>query len=133
MGDRASTNGHGNDSDVDDTSDGYAHSETDARSKFSRTSVGRVEEMFEMEDLKKSSGYSRHVDVASPHDEDDEGSEKESSAVDSNSVDQSFSLYTPDEEKSVIKTFDRRVVLFIALLYMLSFLDRSSKHLSPFN
>ena len=39
---------------------------------------------------------------------------------------QSFMLYTPDEERSVVKKFDRRLVLFIAALYMLSFLDRSS-------
>lgn len=89
-----------------------------------------MEETFEMEDLMKVSGYSRHVDAASLFDMDDEGSEKESIAVDrsdSNSIDQTFTLYTPDEERSVIKTFDRRIVLFIALLYMLSFLDRSSK------
>ena len=40
---------------------------------------------------------------------------------------QSFMLYTADEERSVIKKFDRRLVLFIAFLYMLSFLDRSSR------
>ncbi|MCJ1266741.1 hypothetical protein MMC22_006626 [Lobaria immixta] len=127
--DRGATNQHGNDSDVEDTSDAYAHSETDVRSKSSRTSVGRAEEMFEMEDLTKSSGYPRHSDVTSLYDVDDEGSEKENSAVDrrdNNSVDQNFTLYTPDEEQSVIKTFDRRIVLFIALLYMLSFLDRSN-------
>lgn len=39
---------------------------------------------------------------------------------------QSFMLYTPDEERSVIRKFDRKLVLFVALLYMLSFLDRSS-------
>lgn len=44
----------------------------------------------------------------------------------SNETEQSFMLYTPDEERSVIRKFDRRLVLFIALLYMLSFLDRSS-------
>ena len=44
----------------------------------------------------------------------------------SSSTVQSFMLYTPDEERSVIKKFDRRLVLFVALLYMLSFLDRSS-------
>lgn len=93
-------------------------------------SVGRVGEMLEMEDLTRSSGYSPHVDTASLYDVDDEGSEKESFVIDrrdSNSVDPSFTLYTPDEERLVIKTFDRRIVLFIALLYMLSFLDRSSK------
>ena len=46
----------------------------------------------------------------------------------SNETEQSFMLYTPDEERSVIKKFDRHLVLFIALLYMLSFLDRSSMH-----
>jgi hypothetical protein len=35
--------------------------------------------------------------------------------------------YTSDEEKSVRRKFDRRLVLFVAFLYMLSFLDRSSK------
>jgi hypothetical protein len=39
----------------------------------------------------------------------------------------SFQLYTPDEEKAVVRKFDRRLVVFVALLYMLSFLDRSSK------
>lgn len=38
----------------------------------------------------------------------------------------SFQLYTPDEEQAVVRKFDRRLVLFVALLYMLSFLDRSS-------
>ena len=41
----------------------------------------------------------------------------------------SFQLYTPDEERAVVRKFDRKLVLFVALLYMLSFLDRSS--LSP--
>ncbi|KAI4134436.1 MAG: hypothetical protein LQ341_006023 [Variospora aurantia] len=35
-------------------------------------------------------------------------------------------LYTSDEEQAVLKKFDRRLVLFIALLYMLGFLDRSN-------
>ena len=39
---------------------------------------------------------------------------------------QSFELYTPDEEKAVVRQFDKRLVLFMALLYMLSFLDRSN-------
>jgi MFS transporter, ACS family, DAL5 transporter family protein len=44
---------------------------------------------------------------------------------------QSYQLYTPDEERAVIRKFDRRLVLFVALLYMLSFLDRSSNDPSP--
>lgn len=34
--------------------------------------------------------------------------------------------YTPEEESQVVKRFDRRLVPFLALLYLLSFLDRSS-------
>ena len=34
--------------------------------------------------------------------------------------------YTQDEEKEIVKIFDRRLVPFLALLYLLSFLDRSS-------
>ena len=41
----------------------------------------------------------------------------------------SFMLYTPDEERAVVKRLDIRLVLFVALLYMLSFLDRSSMHI----
>ncbi|KAH8728708.1 SacI homology domain-containing protein [Phaeosphaeriaceae sp. PMI808] len=38
----------------------------------------------------------------------------------------SYELYTPDEEKAVLKKLDRRLVSFMALLYCLSFLDRSN-------
>uniref|UniRef100_L2FEH8 Major facilitator superfamily transporter n=1 Tax=Colletotrichum fructicola (strain Nara gc5) TaxID=1213859 RepID=L2FEH8_COLFN len=44
----------------------------------------------------------------------------------SDSTVSSFQLYTPDEECAVVRKFDRRVVLFVALLFMLSFLDRSN-------
>ena len=44
----------------------------------------------------------------------------------SNSTVHSYMLYTPDEERRVIRKFDRKLVLFLAFLYMLSFLDRSS-------
>ena len=40
---------------------------------------------------------------------------------------QSYELYTPDEDRTVLKKLDRRLVAFMALLYMLSFLDRSSE------
>ncbi|KAI9800294.1 MAG: hypothetical protein M1833_003408 [Piccolia ochrophora] len=39
---------------------------------------------------------------------------------------QSYMLYTPDEESAVVRRFDRRVVLLMGFLYMLSFLDRSN-------
>ena len=35
-------------------------------------------------------------------------------------------LYSPIEERAVVRKLDRRLVLFVAILYMLSFLDRSS-------
>ena len=37
-----------------------------------------------------------------------------------------FKSYTPDEERKVVKKLDQHLVLFLAMLYMLSFLDRSS-------
>lgn len=45
------------------------------------------------------------------------------------STTQSYQLYTPDEERAIVRKFDRRLVLFVAFLYMLSFLDRSSMFL----
>ncbi|KAF1942983.1 MFS general substrate transporter [Clathrospora elynae] len=44
----------------------------------------------------------------------------------SNDSAQSYELYTPDEDRAVLKKLDRRLVAFMALLYMLSFLDRSN-------
>lgn len=38
----------------------------------------------------------------------------------------SFELYTPDEERRVLRKLDTRLVIFVALLYMMSFLDRSN-------
>lgn len=40
---------------------------------------------------------------------------------------ENFELFTTDEAKAVVRKLDRRLVLFLAFLYMLSFLDRSSK------
>ena len=37
--------------------------------------------------------------------------------------------YTDEEERVIVRKFDRKLVLFMALLYMLSFLDRSSQSL----
>ena len=59
-------------------------------------------------------------------DEDDEDDTPFRARRGSASTTQSFMLYTPDEERAVIKKFDRKLVSFVSLLYMLSFLDRSS-------
>ncbi|KAL9085844.1 MAG: hypothetical protein Q9159_004509 [Coniocarpon cinnabarinum] len=42
----------------------------------------------------------------------------------------SFELYTPDEERRIIRKLDRRVVTFMSFLYLLSFLDRYN-YLTP--
>lgn len=39
--------------------------------------------------------------------------------------------YEDEEEKAVVKKFDRRLTLLLAFLYLLSFLDRSSMHKIP--
>ncbi|KAM3533275.1 hypothetical protein MY4038_003395 [Beauveria bassiana] len=44
----------------------------------------------------------------------------------SNSTAASYSLYTPDEEATVRRKFDRKLVLFLSLLFLLSFVDRSN-------
>ena len=40
-------------------------------------------------------------------------------------------FYTAEEERTVVHQLDRKLVLFLAFLYMLSFLDRSSLYI-PF-
>lgn len=62
----------------------------------------------------KSMGAQKHLDGAVGR-----GASSGSSAA-------SFQLYTPDEEIAVRRKFDRKLVLFVALLFMLSFVDRSS-------
>jgi hypothetical protein len=63
----------------------------------------------------------------------DEGEEEEDddtlSSARRASIDsaQSYELYTPDEDRLVLKKLDRKLVAFMALLYCLSFLDRSSE------
>ncbi|KAJ4990297.1 major facilitator superfamily transporter [Stagonosporopsis vannaccii] len=57
-------------------------------------------------------------------DEDEEG-ERSARRLSFDSV-QSYELYTPDEDKTVLRKLDRRLVGFMALLYCLSFLDRTN-------
>lgn len=44
---------------------------------------------------------------------------------------QSFELYTPDEERAVRRKLDTHLVIFVSVLYLLSFLDRSNVCLNP--
>lgn len=55
------------------------------------------------------------------YDDDDDGHRDNDDGEDDEDV-----AYTPEEERAVVRKFDRRLVLFVALLYLLSFLDRSS-------
>lgn len=95
---------------------------------------GDSEEDFELKDLSRSQNDTRQIKIG-----DDQGPEEWASDDEkyggfpqnrrlSASTVQSFMLYTPDEERAVIKKFDRRLILLLALLYMLSFLDRSSRY-----
>lgn len=95
---------------------------------------------FEMEEMGESYKMRRpRAERSTGGDRDDEDDEEEEEGEDeaekygrrrrratSISTVQSFQLYTPDEERAVVRKFDRKLVLFVALLYMLSFLDRSS-------
>jgi hypothetical protein len=65
-----------------------------------------------------------HSVPASPLDSDDGDDNARRLSFDSV---QSYELYTPDEDKTVLRKLDRRLVGFMALLYCLSFLDRTSE------
>lgn len=86
--------------------EGYEMKELGARKKANRTqAVGGGEVEFDSEDedgIWVDRTHSRRTSI------------------------QSFELYTPDEERGVRRKLDTHLVLFTALLYMLSFLDRSN-------
>lgn len=84
---------------------------------------------YEMDDLNKRGGETRPAITSGGSGSDDEEhldeEEKRIMSRRRGSV-QSFELYTPDEERAVRRKLDRCLVLFVAFLYMLSFLDRSN-------
>lgn len=88
-------------------------------SRFSQADNEFCSQAVEMEDLSSSIAGSLSLDS------DSIGHDKAKGCKRNEPID-SYKLYTRNEEITVLKTFDRRLVLFIALLYMLSFLDRSS-------
>ncbi len=96
-----------------------------AKKPLSRRRGGADDEVIELLTLKN--GRRPRADAGGGKDEDEEEDtdESESDEDDSSSL-ASFQLYTPDEERAVVRKLDRRLVVFVALLYMLSFLDRSS-------
>ena len=89
-----------------------------------------AQEGYELEDLNPGNGPNDQpkadLDVEDSDSEDGDKLQFRRAHRDSASTTQSFMLYTPHEERTVRRKFDRRLVLFVAFLYMLSFLDRSS-------
>lgn len=79
----------------------------------------------EMEPLQESFTDSNYAERKTSVESDSEGSGEATTYTSPEPV-EACMLYTQAEEAAVIRLFDRRLVLFIALLYMLSFLDRSS-------
>lgn len=89
---------------------------------------------FELKNLTHSPNSSKYLrPTFGPEYENTHSDDEERSLRASVSTLQRFMLYTPDEERLVIRKFDCRLVLFVALLYVLSFLDRSSRLLYLFN
>lgn len=82
---------------------------------------------FKLQHRRRDAEKSAEGDDDEDEDEADDGGYRDSGRRrGSASTVQSYQLYTPDEERAVVRKFDRKLVLFVALLYMLSFLDRSS-------
>ena len=112
--------------------------DTDLDSISSGHQDGKTKEEYELDDLTAprdtlGSRTSRHGHQGGWTRKEDGDNDDDGGGIDvdkirrgSTSTTQSFVLYTPDEERSVVRKLDRRLVLFVALLYMLSFLDRSS-------
>jgi hypothetical protein len=133
-----------------------SHPDNDASASFAQTTVeftlddsddedlrseigAGANEVYEMSDRQRIGGGPSAIwDVAADEDDEDEGNTHLQPLVDRRrpsggsavSAD-SFQLYTPDEDHAVRRKFDRKLVLFVALLFMLSFLDRSSMFSFP--
>ncbi|KAL8661757.1 MAG: hypothetical protein Q9202_005319 [Teloschistes flavicans] len=88
-----------------------------------------LKETFELQDVPQSpTRRPKHH-----HDEQPQLDAAETDSIDSHDSEDQDHLsrrhsrsFTPDEERAVVRKFDRHLVLFIALLYMLGFLDRSN-------
>lgn len=86
-----------------------------------RSEVGGSEAYEMVSSSRRSRGEQEHDPLSGNADRDGSRRMSATSAA-------SFQLYTPDEEIAVRRKFDRKLVLFVALLFMLSFLDRSSTY-----
>ena len=96
-------------------------------------SQGSKSQTFELKELRPGPDEAtpKETDgLVEEHDSEDEDRTVEFGRSRTASVRSTISInYTPEEEKAVLKKLDRRLALFMALLYLLSFLDRSSMSL----
>jgi hypothetical protein len=114
--------------DPDASSDSdFEHNESGHLQSIELQSQSRTYEKIRGTGDEDEPGYElEHLDVEGQDDEAAPALGGERQRRLSESTVQSFQLYTPDEEAEVVRSFDRRLVVFVAGLYMLSFLDRSS-------
>lgn len=84
--------------------------------------------------LKTDFGRSRDVETAASRASDDDSAYDSGDKLQETPSQPGHSpRYSMAEETQVIRAFDRKLVPFLALLYLLSFLDRSSMLLQPFS
>ena len=89
---------------------------SDDSSAMDTNERGDLDGNFEMKNLARSPQGSKYVrSTFGPQFEDAHSDEEERSPRASVSTLQSFMLYTPDEERTVIRKSDCRLVLFVAL------------------
>src|SRR5215471_18576478 len=113
-----------------DPRDGESSTKSD-RARFElqrlKTDFHKEEEEAEAKSVSQSLNP-RSFDAEAENDDDvDYTTRKEHDGQDVYMVRTRSKGYSSDEERRVIKKFDRRLTLFMAFLYLLSFLDRSSE------
>lgn len=84
-----------------------------------RSAVGRLRLQTNFENDAETGGPGSDIDHENVYDSGGEFEGKDTRA-------RSAPKYTLEEEEEVVRIFDRRLVPFLALLYLLAFLDRSS-------
>jgi hypothetical protein len=79
------------------------------------------------EDYNEAQRFIHSPETKSRLDDDDDDEGYESHGEFKSTSRSRISDYSPEEEREVVKKLDRKLVLFLAILYLLSFLDRSSQ------
>ena len=89
--------------------------------------MGDAENAFELRTFGRDRDSARFYDIADLSNSDAESSHGDEPIV-AFRYGKEKSSFTPDQAEAVVRKLDRRLVLFLAVLYMLSFLDRSSMY-----